>query len=578
MISAIIIVPKMNDSLRENLKTYNDTFLFDPSGKYLILETVQNVLDTDVNECLLMLNDNYNEIISEKILEEVRDNRLKIIKLQKGVKIIELLLNGLKLSKADYCLCVNGYQPLLSSDTLTNLIKKAHVNQKQNTISILERKKNIFKTSNRVEMPFICKTTFLKKFLENKKSLDLKNDEMKNGVVIRKIQPIKKSELITINSCKDFKKYLTFMNGNYYKTSKLNSILTFFSWNKVSKNFKLYFSFFIALITIILLFMFLYPSNLFFTSANSIESMIGTMVESEAAIIAIVVTLSLVTIQLTASSYSSRVIDIFKNSLSLWILVISYLITMIYGLILLKFLNINSINETLVWIALFLSMFTFFALIPFLLDMLDLMKSSNVINHLEHEIKDYEMLYSIKMDNEDKIQPIIDIIHASLMKYDYGTLRMGLKSITQYNERIYTNKTTFDSEKREISNCILEHLSRVAKLAINQEDDDAASQILIAIGSNARYSKERKFHKEMYDAIYTIGDISEIAAKKNLKFTTMMALVILQPLGNGKLPKLIIDSISKIYDTIEENTTDKNILKGIWAYKVALDVADETET
>jgi len=73
--------------------------------------------------------------------------------------------------------------------------------------------------------------------------------------------------------------------------------------------------------------------------------MLSALVQSEAAIIAIVVTLSLVVVQLTASFYSAKITKIFRKSPDLWILMISYIGAMIYSLVVL--LMIEEVNSVL---------------------------------------------------------------------------------------------------------------------------------------------------------------------------------------------------------------------------------------
>ncbi|HIE31892.1 MAG TPA: DUF2254 domain-containing protein, partial [Methanosarcinales archaeon] len=60
--------------------------------------------------------------------------------------------------------------------------------------------------------------------------------------------------------------------------------------------------------------------NLYHTDADSARYMLSAMVQAQAAIIAIVITLTLIAVQLTASAYSPRVIDIFKKNPDMWLL------------------------------------------------------------------------------------------------------------------------------------------------------------------------------------------------------------------------------------------------------------------
>jgi len=64
--------------------------------------------------------------------------------------------------------------------------------------------------------------------------------------------------------------------------------------------------------------------NLFHTDVTSARYMLSALVQSQAAIVAIVITLTLIAVQLTASAYSPRVIDIFKKNPDMWILLGCY--------------------------------------------------------------------------------------------------------------------------------------------------------------------------------------------------------------------------------------------------------------
>ena len=54
--------------------------------------------------------------------------------------------------------------------------------------------------------------------------------------------------------------------------------------------------------------------NLFHTDVTSARYMLSAVVQTQSAIVAIVITLTLIAVQLTASAYSPRVIDIFKKN------------------------------------------------------------------------------------------------------------------------------------------------------------------------------------------------------------------------------------------------------------------------
>lgn len=72
--------------------------------------------------------------------------------------------------------------------------------------------------------------------------------------------------------------------------------------------------------------------DLWHTDVESARALLTALTTGEAAILAIVVSLSLVAVQLAASSYSARVIEVFRRTLDLWILILVYGVAMFYGL------------------------------------------------------------------------------------------------------------------------------------------------------------------------------------------------------------------------------------------------------
>lgn len=72
--------------------------------------------------------------------------------------------------------------------------------------------------------------------------------------------------------------------------------------------------YFIPFIIGYLAFSFVLSDNLLHTDVDSARYMLSALVQSEAAIVALVVTLSLVAVQLAAQSYSARVIDVQEDA------------------------------------------------------------------------------------------------------------------------------------------------------------------------------------------------------------------------------------------------------------------------
>jgi tellurite resistance protein len=289
--------------------------------------------------------------------------------------------------------------------------------------------------------------------------------------------------------------------------------------------------------------------NLFHTDANSARYMLSALVQSQAAIVAIVITLTLIAVQLTASAYSPRVIDIFKKNPDMWILLGCYGVSIFYGFIVLKLiegaeggvvsqsaiwsLELKEISipisfESCVSLAYLLGVFTFVALFPYLRNIMNLVKSENIINRLTIEITRAKILNP----KEDPIQPIMDIIHGSIMKYDLETTRVGLEGVT---ERVIDAINSDDKRLQEASDDFCDHLRAVANLAARIGDEQPIVYVIRDLETFMKSKAEKKLEYASMQAIYSIGSVGETAVKKGLEYATTEAAWCLGEVGKTAL-------------------------------------------
>lgn len=338
----------------------------------------------------------------------------------------------------------------------------------------------------------------------------------------------------------------------------------------LSLRLKIYFGSFAAFIIVTSILLYFFSPSFAYASLDSVRFILSALVESEATVIAIVITLSLVVIQLTASSYSTRVIDIFKESPAIWIIVGTYITAILYGLTVLKFVDVIAASgiayfETAVWIAYFLAIFAFGALIPYLLGSMDIMKSSTVINRFAERITkenilsgvteyekivgrsatslNYSYLYSdilrpvIEID-ADPIQPIIDIIHSSMMKYDYETMRYGLKVLENYMIDIFKNEE-YKKEDEIIAKHIFTHVERVGKLAASREDEDSVLEVVTTLFMMGNVAVDQKLENVIGESVNSIKNVGRSAIKRELEDVEMEITDLMAELGRqsaqGKL-------------------------------------------
>ncbi len=293
-----------------------------------------------------------------------------------------------------------------------------------------------------------------------------------------------------------------------------------------ARRLALYFSI-CAGVIVILHFVFSY-FDLLHTDVDSARYMLSALIQSEAAIIAIVVTLSLLVVQLAAQSYSARVIEVFRRRPDLWILMGIYGISIFYGLGVLKMIDkanpaLNNLSNLEWEIALsyYFGVFSFVSLVPYIWKMFDMVKPTNMVDTISEKITKQNILAAIRdgeeQSDDDPIQPIIDIIRSSLMKYDLETVRVGLKALGNAVENIFKNEAFGKDEGEKISKNVFSHIASIGKFAARKGDDASTIEVITILYKCGIIATDRKFESVAKQAAISLREIGEAAAKQKLE-------------------------------------------------------------
>jgi len=265
------------------------------------------------------------------------------------------------------------------------------------------------------------------------------------------------------------------------------------------------------------------------TSADSARYMLSALVQVEAAIMAMVLTLSLVAMQLAASSYSPRVMEEFRKTPDLWILIGVYGIAVFYGLVVLKLIEgacplVDSVSKLEVHIlcAYYFGIFAFVALIHYIWNTLNLLKPSMIISILKERIIKENILSDIgeegrKTIDEDPVQPIVDIVCGAMTRYDYTTIRDGLRAIGDRADHIFKNDKFKDEwEAEKIAKRIFDHLTDVGGIAASRYDEKSAVEVIYNLYKNGETLVKRKCIGATNQAVDSLGMIGVLAVEKKL--------------------------------------------------------------
>ena len=211
MVSAVITAAGKNRRMIDDLKLrgleINHKLLMDLQGKPVIVHTIENVLKSGVNNCVVVLGHYSDEITV--VLKNFPDNKVKIINNHDpNVELSQTLLNGVQNLESGLCLCVAADQPTITSKTMRRLIEKVlEYKNPENIVSILARKKSGYlESAEGLGMPFVCHSKLLLKYLpEHADNLNPVLMEMiLDGVIFYGTPPLNDLELVNINRYEDY--------------------------------------------------------------------------------------------------------------------------------------------------------------------------------------------------------------------------------------------------------------------------------------------------------------------------------------------------------------------------------------
>jgi len=178
------------------------------SNKTVIETTINNVLLSDVDECIVVLG-HFAKNIKNNLLN-ISDDRIKIVTNENiNVNLSNSLLNGLKHCKNKYVLCSAGDQPTISSKTYKNIINSFfNLKNPEKSISILRRKDTgLLKTPKGLGMPFIANKDIMIDYLNNEDDNlnPILKKIFKDNFSFYGVKEDNPLELININKYDDYK-------------------------------------------------------------------------------------------------------------------------------------------------------------------------------------------------------------------------------------------------------------------------------------------------------------------------------------------------------------------------------------
>jgi hypothetical protein len=321
--------------------------------------------------------------------------------------------------------------------------------------------------------------------------------------------------------------------------------------------------------------------QLFSGSADSARYLLSALAQSQAAIVAIVITLTLFIVQYVSQTYYPRVMDLFLKKCAFWVLLLIYGISILYDTIILSiippisptatlnfsfsipYLNSSFSSEDLITGAIVLMTITFSALFLFVGYAMENIKTKNIIEELGRGIEVNSFVEKISegyrtdprgggpcvmQGDEDQILPLVDITKRAIRTDDLTTAREGVSKLRENCKKIL-NEKKYGEKRNETLRHFSSHLDDIGKFAAHQEDESTVREV-------AR----------------TLYELADVAIENGLDDKSIRRVPIsLQYIGNSSAERRLMDAtlgVTKALEGVGLSASEKDLYETV---EIAID-------
>jgi len=317
------------------------------------------------------------------------------------------------------------------------------------------------------------------------------------------------------------------------------------------------------------------------TDVNGARLLLSAIMQSEAAIIAIVISLTLVAMQLVASSYSPRVARIFSSGSQMYVILQFYVISIAYTAIVLQVLQgdsgpVSPLLTFLVSFSLWFAIFLMAALVPYIKNILTLLQPEQIIVHECQRISKDTILSEPSLANP--LDLIFDILHQSIMRHDMGLVKDMLPGVTEavirvlsqpladteiieitryYSQRLLVcAQQTIQQDDLESTRIILENLKVLVNCTISREKDEASKKVIESIQILEKAAAGKRSWNHLVHILDLLEECGKGAIEKNLVRTTNQVCVCLKKVTQDSIDSINPDELEGPFSGLAERSIE----------------------
>ncbi|ODS36025.1 MAG: hypothetical protein A7315_14520 [Candidatus Altiarchaeales archaeon WOR_SM1_79] len=302
------------------------------------------------------------------------------------------------------------------------------------------------------------------------------------------------------------------------------------SSEKESLDWRMFICIYLGLLLIILILSILISSallygDLFSGNADSARYLLSATTQAKAAIIALVVTLTLIAVQLTSQTYSQRIIGLFRSVIKnypFWLLLFFYSVSIMYDVVILGTVKGNSdLFDHRISFAVLLTGFALIALVPYTRNVMDNLYPPNIIDRIIGELDLDSMKESVNLERElDRVvRSVVVIIKMAINYDDVTTSESGIEKLEELLEKLFyfaLENQMGDEEYLAIVRYFCSQFEKIGDRATFREDGDSVIRVCQALEKIGKLTAENGLDDATTQVISSLGYVGIKVAEKRL--------------------------------------------------------------
>lgn len=285
--------------------------------------------------------------------------------------------------------------------------------------------------------------------------------------------------------------------------------------------------------------------NLLPTDIEDARYFLSAMVQAQATIATLIITLTLIAIQMASSSYTPRVVEVMKKNPDMWYLLAIYVYAISIGFVVLKDIGHSQCQYCVSWI-LILGIFTFSIIFVYMFNTIALLRPDTIVKMLVKEINPFN-IHQEKWE-DDIMQPVFDVVHASISRFDATTTRTGLKELS--NQILSIFSTFNDEEKNKksehISAHLCNHIQRSTTIALRNDDEGILREITIVLDNFGTQTAKEGLEDTTLRVAEILGKIGIQVTIHRLQDASLQVVEALQRIGTDSADTALEEVIFRI--------------------------------